>query len=209
MTVLRAQSELIVTVILVTLTIVVGVAGFALASSWAFSRYSESSFSIFSELVSNEFLVFPISVENRGSSVVVYVGVIRIGVLQDSYSLYVSIHNSSFYTQKWWALTQVSSFNYSVSPIQAFLGNLSFSQAPPPSSIYVSRLYARYAGSWYSLRDLGAQGSLNIYNVSVLGIDRALFLNITVPSGTQYIYVVLWVGYNDRYVAIPSVITVT
>ncbi|HWQ16555.1 MAG TPA: hypothetical protein VNL13_01805 [Sulfolobales archaeon] len=206
---MRAQSELIVTVILVTLTIVVGVAGFALASSWAFSRYSESSFSIFSELVSNEFLVFPISVENRGSSVVVYVGVIRIGLLQDSYSLYVSIHNSSFYTQKWWALNQLSSFGYNVSSIQAFLGNLSFSSASSSRSVDVSRLYARYAGSWYSLRDLGAQGFFNVYSVGVLGIDRALFLNITVPSSTQYIYVVLWAGYNDRYVAIPSVITVT
>ncbi|GAY25081.1 hypothetical protein ATG_02840 [Desulfurococcaceae archaeon AG1] len=208
---MKAQSELIGSVILITLTMVLGAAGFLLASSWALSRYSENAFITYAELASNEFLVLPISFENRGSYVVVYVGVIRIGVLQDDYYLYISIHGASSYAQRWWDLPQLSPsiIGYNVSSPEGSPHSLSFNSLDGGGvGISVSRLYAKYTGSWYSLRDLGAFGVLNIYGVGVLSIDRALFLNITVPRDYRYMYIVLWVGYEDKYIATPFVISI-
>ena len=207
---MRAQSELMASVILITLTIILGVAGFLLANSWAFSRHSENAFITYAELASNEFLVFPISFERRGPHVFAYIGVIRVGVLQDSYRLYVSVYSAPFYTQRWWDLSQLSpgSISYNISSLQASLYGLLFTNPGEGVGADVSRLYAKYAGSWYSLRDLGAQGSIDIYGVGTLGIGDILFLNITVPSNAGYVYIVLWTGYSDMYIATPSVITV-
>ncbi|MEM2203945.1 MAG: hypothetical protein QXI22_06280 [Sulfolobales archaeon] len=209
---MKAQSEIIGSMILITLTIILGIAGFLLAGSWTLSMYSESAFTSYAELVSNEFLFLPISFENRGSYVVIYAGVIRVGVLQGVYSLhtYITFHVALSYTQRWWELPQLppSNIGYNISSPEGSPYNLSFNSLDGGFGADSSRLYAKYLGSWYSLKDLRAFDVLNIYEVGTLSIDSVLFLNITVPSNYKYIYVVLWVGYNDRHVSIPFMMPV-
>lgn len=210
---LRAQSELLSSVVLITLTIILGIAGFSLASSWAFSMISENSFTTYAELSSNEFFVFPISFVNRGSSIVAYTSIMRIGVLQGSISIAVSIYytSSSTQTQSWWSLNSLSQSNitYNVSTIPTGTFNLSFTPAPSPTNIASSNAYSKFSGSWWSLKDLGAPNSITIYSLGILSQGSILTLNITAPPSTKYIYIVLWVGWGDRYIAIPTLFSVS
>lgn len=210
---MRAQSELLSTVILITLTIVLGIVGFFLIGSWTFFRLSENSFITFAELSSSEFLVFPISFENRSSSIVAYIGVMRIGVIQSNISVAISLYHTPSYiqTQRWWSLTSLpqSSIMYNTSIIPTGVFNLSFTQIPSPTSIDASKAYTKFSGSWWSLRDLGAPNIITIYNLGVLSQGNIVTLNITAPSSAKYIYVVLWTAWGDRYIAIPTPVSVS
>ncbi len=200
------QSELLGSVILVVLVLLIGLSGFLLANSWVSQRYSEGAFNSFADLCLSEFLGSLISVENRSSARVVYVGVVRVGVLSERYDISLSIFYGSSPSPSWWVLNSVQSsdIGYNVSASYLFLGNLSFRSPVASVGVGSSSAYVKQGGSWYSLRDLGFSGSITLYWVGVLGPQDILFLNITLRDAeARYLYIVLWTRYNDRYVAIP------
>ncbi|MEM4970700.1 MAG: hypothetical protein QXE01_05550 [Sulfolobales archaeon] len=209
---LSGQSELLSSVILVVLVLIIGLSGFFLANSWVSQRYSENAFTYFADLCLSEFQASLISIENRSSTRIVYVGVLRVGILSDSYSVGVSIYNSSAVTPTWWLLRQVdpSRVGYNLSLSNRFLGNLSFNPLQISSSVSPQYLYAKYGGSWVSLRDMGLQNSINIYSLGLIGPSHLLVLNISISDpNTRYLYIVMWTRFNDRYVATPLLVPLT
>jgi len=200
------QSELLSSVILVVLVLLIGLSGFLLASSWTSQRYSESAFNSFADLCLSEFQASLISVENRSSVRIIYVGVVRAGVLSGDYWVGVTIYNSSSLSPQWWFLGPVNSFSYNLSPSYYSLGNLSFVSALY-SSFDSQVVYTKYAGSWASLRDLGFSGSIPIYGVGVMRPTDVLVLNISISDpNARYLYIVIWTRFNDRYIADPILI---
>jgi len=196
----RAQSELLSSVILVVLVLLVGLSGFFLASSWSSQRYLESAFSSFADLSSSEFHGFLVSLENRSSALVVYAGVLRVGV---------AVYNSSSAVQNWWLLEPVdpSYIGYNISSVASAPGNLSFTNLASSSGLGAQSVYTRYSGSWASLRDLGYSGSVNVSWVGPVGPGQILFLNVSLSDmGARFLYIVVFTQFNDRYVASPVLV---
>jgi len=207
----RAQSELLSSVILVVLVLLVGLSGFFLASSWSSQRYLESAFSSFADLSSSEFHGFLVSLENRSSALVVYAGVLRVGVIGDSLRVGVAVYNSSSAVQNWWLLEPVdpSYIGYNLSSVASAPGDLSFTPlaSSPSSGLGAQSVYTRYSGSWASLGDLGYSGSVSVSWVGPVGPGQILFLNVSLSDrGARFLYIVVFTQFNDRYVASPVLV---
>jgi hypothetical protein len=204
-----AQSELLSSVILVVLVLVLGLSGFLLATSWVSQRYSEDAFTSFADLCLSEFQASLISVEKRASARIAYVGVVRTGILSGDYYVGVTLYGSAIASPIWWDLVTPTSFTYNISTLDASPESLSFAQAPS-YRISSQNLYIKHAGSWISLRDMDIQGQINIYSLGIMKATDMLILNISIldPS-TRYLYIIIWTGFNDRYIASPILIPLT
>lgn len=203
---LRGQSELLSTVITVSLVLVIGVAGMAFSISWASSRMSEAALSSFAEGFSSDLQAVLLSSENRSGSVVIYILVLRIGVVDANYTLYASAYNVSS-PQQSWCSQQPLPVGYSLSYLgpQQSPYSLSFSSTSNPSFFSTSSLYVKKAGSWYPLSQLGCSGPLSLSRVDSVSLSSVLVLNIsyTPPSSSpSYLVLVLWAGYGDRYLGV-------
>jgi hypothetical protein len=206
---LKAQSELLSSVILVVLVLLIGLSGFLLANSWVSQRYSESVFTSFADLCLSEFQASLISMENRSSTRIVYVGVVRAGILAGDYNIGVTIYNGSDTSPMWWTLKTIDSqgFSYNLSPLYASLGNLSFMQASGSAGFGSQVLYTKFAGSWVSIRDMGYSGSITIYSIGVMRLNDVLVLNISISDpSSRYLYIVIWTRFNERYIASPILV---
>jgi hypothetical protein len=207
---LKAQSELLSSVILVVLVLLIGLSGFLLANSWVSQRYYESAFSSFADLCLSEFQASLISMENRSSTRIVYVGVVRAGILAGDYNIGVTLYNGSDTSPMWWTLKTIDSqgFSYNLSPLYASLGNLSFVQASGSAGFGSQVLYTKFAGSWVSIRDMGYSGSITIYSIGVMRLNDVLVLNISISDpSSRYLYIVIWTRFNDRYIASPILVS--